>query len=584
MATALYDTGVYGTDVYGEITEGPPATINMLLLRESPPLRTHVTAVSPSGRHYRWGHDEPNAANVPNGERFSDTMPGGFESLDVTLPRKSGTDYSDLTSLSTLQIRGASGDIAGEYRLERSPSTSGDQMAISPSAVGKQAHLEDNKSAKEIYVHADMSAWKGVSVQRKSNNAGTFKFYDSNAEPDATTGQPAIATTYTGPWGTTDLPVAEAWFDSNNIPLHRLAVSWKKNANVDGGAGDPFFGWYITLYTDDVGTAGNISGDLQGVGPGIGATVDATVNNRVFARLSHQYETGPIAGNNEYTVWWTVANVYGRHGLPVYGTFTATSGQGVLASDVVRHAVGRWAPSLKVTTESIQPSGFVIPHLAFLEPTTAGEIVRQATRFGLQDWAVWDGGVFWFHNRGARGRKWRARAGSSQLEATGPQVDRIWESILVSYNDVDGTTKSVGPPGSGANTETTLLKDADPDNPATQAGIIRRDVLQMGVSTPAGAIEIGRRFLEESKLLDSSGRARIVGYVEDDRGILHPYWKIRSGDQIAFVDAADTSYRRIVKTEKTVSDRSCSVDLDAPPEGLQALLERLGVVLTPLGI
>jgi hypothetical protein len=50
------------------------------------------------------------------------------------------------------------------------------------------------------------------------------------------------------------------------------------------------------------------------------------------------------------------------------------------------------------------------------------------------------------------------------------------------------------------------------------------------------------------------------------------------------VDANDSSYRRIVKTDKSRSDRSCSIDLDAPPEGLQSLLERLGVVLVPLGL
>jgi hypothetical protein len=50
------------------------------------------------------------------------------------------------------------------------------------------------------------------------------------------------------------------------------------------------------------------------------------------------------------------------------------------------------------------------------------------------------------------------------------------------------------------------------------------------------------------------------------------------------VDAADTSERRVVRTEKDHSSRTCSVDLDAPPQGLEALLERLGVVLVPLGI
>jgi hypothetical protein len=72
--------------------------------------------------------------------------------------------------------------------------------------------------------------------------------------------------------------------------------------------------------------------------------------------------------------------------------------------------------------------------------------------------------------------------------------------------------------------------------------------------------------------------------VRDDRGIPHPAWRVRAGDQIAFTDAADTSYRRIVRADYDHASRTCSVDLDAPPEGLDALLERLGVVLIPLGL
>jgi hypothetical protein len=197
---------------------------------------------------------------------------------------------------------------------------------------------------------------------------------------------------------------------------------------------------------------------------------------------------------------------------------------------------------------------------------------------------VWEGPLFWLHDRNARGNKWRARVGPTQLEETGPQVDRLWNSIIVQYQDVDGSTRTVGPTGSGADTESAYLVDDDPENPATKAGITRRDLLTMGVSTPEGAIEVGRRFLEQSKVLDSSGRARIVGHVQDERGVWHPYSHVRAGDQISFVDASDSSYRRIVKTDKSRSDRTCSIDLDAPPEGLQSLLERLGVVLVPLGL
>lgn len=274
---------------------------------------------------------------------------------------------------------------------------------------------------------------------------------------------------------------------------------------------------------------------------------------------------------------------YGNHNLT---TKTLATGEpdGLRASDIVAYTVTKWAPALTVTADSVQPSDLVIPHLVFTDHTTAAEIIRSVTRFELQDWAVWDNRVFYWHPRGARGRAWRTRVAPAQLEEMGPQIDRLYESVIVEYQDVDGSTKTVGPPGSGADIENTLLKDDDPLNPANQLGITRRALLQMGTSVASVAAEVGRRFLEEQKTLDGSGRIRIVGYIEDDRGVTHPYHAIRAGDTIAFMDASDSSPRRIVRVEHNEVERACSVHLDAPPDGLAALLERLQVALIPLGI
>src|SRR5205085_2792417 len=105
-------------------------------VREKPPLRRSILAIAPNGRRYRWASDEQRPDNVFSGLRDSDTMPGGFESADCALTRKPSVDYGDLTRLSTLIISGPGSEICSEYRLERAPSTSGDKMSISPSAVG----------------------------------------------------------------------------------------------------------------------------------------------------------------------------------------------------------------------------------------------------------------------------------------------------------------------------------------------------------------------------------------------------------------------------------------------------------------
>ena len=157
--------------------------------------------------------------------------------------------------------------------------------------------------------------------------------------------------------------------------------------------------------------------------------------------------------------------------------------------------------------------------------------------------------------------------------------------MIVAYQDVDGSTRTAGPPGSGCGTEDASLLDTDPLNPANELGIRRwSPPLQAGTLTASAAVELGRRFLEQQKLLDTSGEATITGHVEDDRGVVHPYWRPRAGDQISFVDAADSSYRRIVRVEQDHDARTATLTLDSPPDGLAALQERLGASLVRLGV
>src|SRR5262249_48871066 len=123
----------------------------------------------PTGNHYRWAGDAANAHDIPSGVTSSSTMPGGFDQFTANLPRRPGTDYADLEPFSTITERSALGDIVGEYRLERTPKTSGDQMVVSPAAVGWQAHLDDDQSASLIVIDRSLSRWTSASRQRQAN-------------------------------------------------------------------------------------------------------------------------------------------------------------------------------------------------------------------------------------------------------------------------------------------------------------------------------------------------------------------------------------------------------------------------------
>jgi Concanavalin A-like lectin/glucanases superfamily len=537
-------------------------------VRELPPLRLHMVAVAPSGRSTRWGHDEPRAENSFNSLRFGSSAPGGFDTCDAVLTRDPQVDYRDLERLATLLVMGPGGDIAGEYRLERAPETSGDQMSTSPAAVGWQAHLDDNKDVRVIYIDRDLSHWTEPNVLRQifladsgwRTEGGSL----ASVQADTKAGTPAGLQLAIPEYTPTKAPLVEAWYYGHNLIVAKVNGDY---VTYDKGAGglNTLAGTWTKV----------VSGIGLGTGPG---SFNATPGGDAVASLGHPVGT---AVEGDWRLILRNLRVIGNHGLPLLGA-TADI-EGLLASDIVGHAVKNFAPMLVIKDDSIQASSFVLAHIAFTESTTVSEIVKQATRFNLADWGVWEGREFQWYERNTRGRRWRARIAPAQLQETGQQIDRLWESVVVQYNDVDGTPLTVGPIGSGAMTESALLKDTDPENPANKIGITRRDKLVMGVSTVAQAIQVGQAFLQEQKLLDRSGQARIVGHVTDDHGVLHPYWRMRAGDQISFIDASDTSYRRIVKVNHDDTTKTATIDIDAPPEGLDAFLERLGASIVSLG-
>lgn len=556
----------------------PPPTV--AVVRERMPLGVHVTGVAPNGHTFRWGRDEPDPANRPSGMRWSDTMPGGFDRFGCTLPRKPGVDYSDLERLSTLTVRDVSGGTVWEGRLERAPRTSGEQMSVSPDAVGWQAHLEDDRSASVIFIDRDLGRWQGPGAQRRlitiDNN--TPHQQDPSQSWDTGLDAAALVMSVNGRWVSPYRPRAEAWYDAGaGNRIGSIAASWsgwndaqwvlRGAVSVDATAS-------ATENLADVYTAATGSFDFR------------PVARHRFGVLVWEYATTNSGGDGaQFDVKLMGLRVVGAHGLLLQGT---GADAGIIASDAVAYTIGRWAPLLRFsvgTGGTITPTSFVIPQAAFRDPTTAAAILAEVIKYELPDWAVWDNRTFWMHPRGARGRRWCARVAPSGLEEAGPQIDRVWNGILVQFQDVDGSTRTVGPPGSGVDVEDQLLLDRDPTNPANALNMRRWDVLNMGmVSTPQAAIQVGARFLQEARQLSTAGQARIVGYVLDENGVEWPYHQVRAGDTIRFVDSNDPSPRRITQADKDDASRSCTVSLDSPPQGLDALLARLGVSLAPYGL
>jgi hypothetical protein len=553
-----------------------------------PPLQLAIDVATPDGlSHSRWALDEHDPQNVPSGLSFSSTMPGGFETMSCVLPRKPWIDYGDLAEFSTTTVYGAGGRVGWQGRLQTAPRTSGDRMSISPGAVGWQAALSDDKSARMIYIDTSQAQWQGMSAQRKINLVATLSVEDPNVIADTTTGQPALGTMITSPWTTGR--ISEGWYNAHGIALGALYYAWKRrDGNTDNTLAN--WRWETDLSIDDVATTTDTSGSLRAAGPGTGVLPAATgATNRTWAYVQTFFNLGVTADSGiERGIYWTFLGVVGNHGLTIQGSLTATGGIGVLASDVVQHAVQTWAPELALSRagqSTIEATTFIIPQLAFLDPTTAGAIITEALKYELLDWWVDEGPTFNLASAANHGKDWRAYVGPSGLQETGPQVDRMCNRVVVPYNDVTGVTRTVGPTGSSANTIDDSLADQDPSNPVTAAGleIYPASFPNIGVSTPAAAIKVGQAFLIQQRALSTAGQATIVGHVQDDRGVLFPAWVMRAGDRITFVDAHDPVPRRIVKAQYSDDTKACQIDLDSPPQALQALLARMAGVIAPLG-
>lgn len=545
-------------------------------MRDRPPTDLHVTIDTPDGNHYRWAPDAHKAENITGGISFSTTMPGGFDTGQVTLARDPAVDYQDLGELATLRFRGAGGVIAGEYRLESSPRTSGDSMQIQPGLVGWQSHLDDDSSATMVFVDISLQRWTGPSIARQAAlSAASIEPAGSVDVELNPTGDPALTTYLSGSWsGETQ---SEGWYDSGSGNLIGQLYYALNTANMLGADTN----WFIELFTasDDSATAFSATSNVFGGSPAYFTPADLYR----YAAVAQNYAIAGGEDGLDFKSFWAPLAVYGNHGLTLVGPDPS----GVLSSDVEAFTVGKWSPRLNFTTGNngtIQPSTFVIPQLAFYTPTTSSDIIKTATQYEIRDWAVWEGPTYYSNARGARGNRWLARSTDCKLQAAGPQIQNVFNGVMVTFQDAAGTTRYVGPPGSGADFEDASLLDADPENPANQLGIKRwgpNPPISVGLASSDVAIQIGQAYLRQQLELNQAGQASHVGYVQEAAtGVLFPAWAMRAGDQVSYVDASDRSFRRIVSTAYDDASRTNSIQLDSPPEQLAALLLRYGVDIT----
>ena len=524
----------------------------------------------------RFGPDEEDPGDLPRSISFDTQNPGGYGTGSVTLARPPWIRAEDAPLFGSARFYGPGGKTRYEGRVKGTPQVSATEIRIE--FEGWSAHLTDDETFRFLGVHNDHSGWVGPSVQRKLNMlASAFSPQDATVTQDDT-GLPALELTVNGDFPADARGLCEGYLNVEGLPLGAIRHNWKKSATIDTGLA---WFWYVQLSDDDVLTTLDSSGNLKAAGPGSG-TVTASGTRR-YANVQLYFD-GATGGEGQWSVFFPALSVFGTHGLTQRAL--ADGRYGLLGSDILRYAIPAGAPLLTVGPDSIADSAFVFPHVVHTSGGVQG-LVEYITAYGtaskqLADWGVYDDREFFWKAPGW-GRTWRVRRDQVVTpNEDGPVGDERCTGVLVSYTDGAGKTRTVGPPGSGADTETALLEDTDPSNPAARLNGTRRKRKDAGLTFEEGAIFVGQAILEEQNANTRRGSATIQGYATDDAGNEEPACAVRACDRLLIEDEEGVSpeLQPINSTSYSHDDLTVNASLGAAPHRVDVLLAELAASIS----
>ena len=522
------------------------------------------------GRTLRFGGDEKDALDVPTDISWETTIPGGFGAASVTLPRPANLYADDARLFSDLVIYGPGAKVLYEGYVTAVPQVGTQEIQLQTS--GWSTTLERIQTFREIFVDRDLGRWGDPSRTRRDalKLAGYNEIEGGSVEQDGANGLPAL--TLTAPNAAVN-PIKEATYNAPaGVKISQVYYDYTSFASSS-------FGAFWVVATNDAVTTFESSSDLITTTNASGTGTFAPSARYPHLLINFQL-TGTVSGDSSLTL--RKLAVYGNHGITLRGS----DPKGVYASDVVSYVISK--SPLTATSDSVEPTSFVIPHLIYPEDTSLRQVIEEVTILGGQgnvpnDWGAYDNKTFFWRSPGTYGRTWRVRRDQvATAQSEGPDADLRTAGVKVSYTDAAGTSKSVGPIGSNADYETNELLDIDPDNPAfrIQGAYATESV---GITSQEGAVNIGKLILNERNRLQWRGSITLQGEATDENGNTYPVAEVRAGDQIIVEDDADLTPRPVNSTSYSHSSLTLSANVGARPDSLESLLGQLAAVTDIFG-
>lgn len=529
------------------------------------------------GRH---AEDEAKVENLLQNLTKTGDMPGGDGELSYSLARDPKQSWADIPLYSKIELQGAGGERLWTGTIWQKPEQDGERQAIEVKALGDKQFLEDDEEAiGPGFIDSDMSKWTDPSTDRKLALGASIRLDGSVSQGWQGTGAtaPGISIDFRGvSTGAGKEDRGESWYYGGGVPIGKLLYHFVR---LLGGSGSE---WTTdgALFNDDHSSEGALVGVDHHAATNSDEfeTVEATDDSKLYARfVSGRSESGGGGAELGDLHLWQLPKILGRQGLQLQGEWPNV---GFLAKQMIPFIAE--IAGLTTIDELLEDDGFIIPQAWFSEPGLPMMKLVEVTKYGLLDWFVFGGRVLQYRFPGTYGRKWRLSPGSAPKNS-GADASRVFEALMVTWQDVDGTTRKAGPPGSGAEIETSRLQITDERNPAVAAGRRRRKLLALnGVCVESIAIRTGERFLEEVQNLAQSGETTITGYCQDQYGTWLPASYVQPGDEVT--PAGATRYRRITNASYGHDGKSVGVTLDAPKDGYEALEARFNARLLELGI